>query len=91
MVGPATRLPKALALINTESFDAALLDINLDGEMSWPAAAALLARGIPVVLCTGYEINPMLPYFLKGSKILRKPYSADDLEGAMLDLLRQRA
>ncbi len=91
MVGPATRLPKALALINTESFDAALLDINLDGEMSWPAAAALLARGIPFVLCTGYEINPMLPDFLKGSKILRKPYSADDLEGAMLDLLRQRA
>jgi light-regulated signal transduction histidine kinase (bacteriophytochrome) len=88
MVGPATRLPKALALVNSESFDAALLDVNLDGEMSWPVAAALQVRGIPFLLSTGYEIGKLLPEFLQGSKFIRKPYNLDVLEALILDLIK---
>jgi light-regulated signal transduction histidine kinase (bacteriophytochrome)/CheY-like chemotaxis protein len=88
MVGPATRVPKALALVRTESFDAALLDVNLDGEMSWPVAAALQARGIPFVLSTGYEIAKLLPESLKGSKSVRKPYDMAELETSILDVVR---
>jgi len=38
IVGPATRVPKALALVKTENFDAVLLDVNLDGKClgMWP-------------------------------------------------------
>ena len=44
MAGPATRVATALELVQSETYDVALLDLNLDGEMSWPVAAALRAR-----------------------------------------------
>ena len=87
MVGPAARVSKAMALVKTETFDAALLDVNLDGEMSWDVAAALKGRGIPFVLTTGYEISTLLPDFLKGSKAIRKPYNASELERSILDIV----
>jgi len=88
MVGPATRVPKALDLVKTESFDTVLLDVNLDGEMSWDVAAALKERGIPFVLSTGYEISALLPDFLRGNKIVRKPFKVDELERAILDSIK---
>jgi light-regulated signal transduction histidine kinase (bacteriophytochrome) len=88
MVGPATRIPKALDLVKTESFDAVLLDVNLDGYMSWDVAAALKTRGVPFVLSTGYEIGTLLPDFLRGNKVIRKPFKADELERTVLDLIR---
>ena len=88
MVGPATRVAKAMAMVDTERFDAVLLDVNLDGEMSWPIAAALQARGIPFVLSTGYELGDRLPDSLKGSKLVNKPYQEADLETAMLDVMK---
>jgi len=45
IVGPATRVDQALALARAEDFDAALLDVNLDGEMSWEVADVLKERG----------------------------------------------
>ncbi len=87
MVGPVSRLRKALALAKTESFDAALLDVNLDGEMSWDIAAALTARGIPFVFSTGYEIDMLLPEFLRGSRCIRKPFKLEELERAILQLI----
>jgi light-regulated signal transduction histidine kinase (bacteriophytochrome) len=80
MVGPATRIPKAMDLIRDESFDAALLDINLDGAMSWPVAEALKARGIPFVLSTGYELDNILPPSLQGVPCIKKPYHAAELQ-----------
>jgi len=55
IVGPATRLAEAMSLARTETFDAALLDVNLDGEMSWDVAAILKSRGIPFAFSTGYD------------------------------------
>jgi two-component system, chemotaxis family, sensor kinase Cph1 len=90
MVGPAIRVSQALALIEAETIDAALLDVNLDGEMSWEVAAALQARGIPFVLSTGYEIGQLLPDTLKSVKFVRKPYNVDELEKAVLDAIKNR-
>jgi light-regulated signal transduction histidine kinase (bacteriophytochrome) len=87
MVGPAARVPAALALIASERFDAALLDINLDGEMSWAVATELQARKIPFVLSTGYEIGAILPDALKNSRSVRKPYNITQLEQAILEAL----
>jgi light-regulated signal transduction histidine kinase (bacteriophytochrome) len=88
MVGPATRVGKALALIKSEQFDAVLLDVNLDGEMSWVVAEALQARGIPFVLATGYELGKLLPESLKESRFIRKPYNVTELETSILDVIR---
>jgi CheY-like chemotaxis protein len=87
MVGPAARVPAALALIASERFDAALLDINLDGEMSWAVATELQARKIPLVLSTGYEISAVLPDALKNIRSVRKPYNITQLEQAILEAL----
>ncbi len=87
MVGPASRVPKALALVRSESFDVALLDVNLDGEMSWGVAAALKARGVPFAFSTGYEIDGLLPDDLQGSKCVRKPFNLDELERTILQII----
>lgn len=55
VVGPVPSNEQALAMIGAEpAIDAAVLDVNLGGEMSYPVADALLARGIPFVFTTGY-------------------------------------
>ena len=74
-VGPATRRSEALALAQSEMFDAALLDVNLDGEMSWDVAAVLKTRGIPFVFGTGYDVSSVLPDDLTGSVVIGKPYN----------------
>jgi DNA-binding response OmpR family regulator len=42
-------IDKALALIDVQAFDSAMLDINLNGSDSRPVAEALSARGVPIV------------------------------------------
>jgi len=80
VVGPANRKSDALSMAATETFDAALLDVNLDGEMSWDVAAILEKRGIPYVFSTGYDVSTVLPAALAGSTVIAKPYHARDVE-----------
>jgi CheY-like chemotaxis protein len=79
VVGPATRLDEALLLARTADFDAALLDVNLDGEMSWEVADVLTARGIPFTFSTGYDYATILPSHLANADVITKPYRVDDL------------
>jgi CheY-like chemotaxis protein len=80
MIGPATRLADAMHLAQHESFDAALLDVNLDGMMSWEVAIALKERGIPFVFGTGYNVSAVLPDNLTGSPVIAKPYQLTELQ-----------
>lgn len=54
VVGPATNLDQALSLVQSEQFDVALLDVNLNGHHSRPVAEMLVSRSIPYALITGY-------------------------------------
>jgi CheY-like chemotaxis protein len=87
VVGPATRLDQAIALARTETFDAALLDVNLDGEMSWPVADVLNERGIPFAFTTGYDQSNMLPDIHAGSEIIAKPYRTEDLADRLREMM----
>src|SRR5262245_45719685 len=49
VAGTASRLGEAMNKALTLAFDVAILDVNLNGEMSFPLANALLARGRPLV------------------------------------------
>jgi chemotaxis family two-component system sensor kinase Cph1 len=91
LVGPATRVKRALELVESETFDAALVDVNLDGEMSWPVAAALQARGVPFVLSTGYALGKLLPESLRGCRVVVKPYKGAELEASILQVIRASA
>lgn len=57
VIGPAPTLKRALELVEAEGdrLDAAVLDINLRGERSYPVADRLTARGISFVFTTGYR------------------------------------
>jgi light-regulated signal transduction histidine kinase (bacteriophytochrome) len=87
VVGPATRLSEALVLARTETFDAALLDVNLDGEMSWEIADVLRARQIPFAFTTGYDQSNILPDHLVGAPVLAKPYRIDDVERRLRNMM----
>jgi light-regulated signal transduction histidine kinase (bacteriophytochrome)/CheY-like chemotaxis protein len=86
-VGPATRRTEALALAQSEMFDAALIDVNLDGEMSWDVAAAVRTRGIPFVFGTGYDVSSVLPDDLAGSAVIAKPYDTRDVEQRLREVI----
>src|ERR1700683_5254261 len=41
VIGPASSVNQALAMIDTEPIDAVVLDVNLNGQVSYPIANAL--------------------------------------------------
>ena len=55
VLGPAPSVAKALRLIEGARLDAAVLDVNLGQENSFPIAHALEAKGIPFLFSTGYN------------------------------------
>jgi light-regulated signal transduction histidine kinase (bacteriophytochrome)/ActR/RegA family two-component response regulator len=89
VVGPATRLGEGLALARSHAFDAALLDVNLDGEMSWAIADVLRARQIPFAFSTGYDQSNILPEHLAGTLVLAKPYRIDDVERRLRTMMAE--
>jgi DNA-binding response OmpR family regulator len=53
VVGPVSTVKHALETMDGAELDGALLDVNLDGERSFPIAELLAARGIPFIFLTG--------------------------------------
>ena len=88
MVGPATTVADALPLAREQHIDAALLDVNLDGEMSWDVASVLLERGIPVAFATGYDAKMVMPQGFQDTLVVSKPYNLQDVEQRLRSLLR---
>ncbi len=87
VVGPAYRLSEALRLAKVEELDAALLDVNLDGEMSWDAAAILQERGIPFIFTTGYDSTTVLPDRFARHTVVSKPFHNSDIANALRAML----
>ena len=86
VVGPASRVDQALGMIEAETFDAVVLDVNLEGEKSYPVADALVARGVPFVFATAYNTD-RLPTEYIGWPVLQKPFERAKLGDALGKLL----
>ena len=85
IVGPFTSVATAIEAARREQFDFAILDINLGGEMVFPLADELSARGVPFLFVSGYgEMNR--PERHRGTPCLAKPYEQTGLVRA-IDLL----
>lgn len=82
VVGPAMRLKRAVELAAHEAFDAALLDINLANENSFPVARLLRDRHIPFAFVTGYGAAGLSDEF-KDTPTLQKPVGKQHLEKAL--------
>ena len=61
-VTAAATVDQALALIDAQVFDAAMLDMNLNGNKSHAVADALVARGVPFIFSTGYTEDAVLKH-----------------------------
>lgn len=82
-LGPVPRIADALRLLAAESrIDGALLDVNLGGEAVWPVVDALLARGVPVVLASGYDASA-IPATYAHLPRCQKPATGHDLASAL--------
>jgi DNA-binding NtrC family response regulator len=86
VVGPASSVNQALAMIDAEAIDAAVLDVNLDGQMSYPIADALAARGVPFVFSTGYDRDTLLDGY-RTFPVLQKPFHRSELSDTLAKLL----
>ena len=76
VVGPCSNLSAAERAIRSEAIDAALLDVNVRGELVYPIAAMLAERGIPSILCSGYAASNIIPDAFKHMPQIAKPYDA---------------
>jgi DNA-binding NtrC family response regulator len=83
VVGPFARVGEALDALEDTTVDAAVLDVNVRGEMIFPVAERLTARGVPMVFCTGYADLQTLPEPLQGQVRLSKPCAASSVEAAL--------
>ena len=90
IVGPAMRLEQAQELVSASSdVDAAILDVNLGGRPIFPVAEALTARGVRIVFATGYG-RQGLPEEWRDHPVLMKPYTSDDVERALREIVAAR-
>jgi CheY-like chemotaxis protein len=86
VVGPAGSVNQALAMIDAEAIDVAVLDVNLNGQTSYPIADALTAHGVPFVFSTGYDKDRLLDDY-RTFPVLQKPFHQSELGDALAKLL----
>jgi CheY-like chemotaxis protein len=85
-VAAAATVDQAVALIDAQVFDAAMLDMNLNGTKSFPVADKLAARGVPFIFATGYSAQDMRDGY--GNRpVLKKPIRYAELAAVFACLL----
>ena len=89
VVGPAATIEDALSLIDIhgDQLDGASLDVNLRGKRIFPVADALIARHVPIVLSTGYDMG-VLPASYRSLPHCEKPVDSTVLIRMLASSLR---
>lgn len=73
------------------AFDAAIVDMKLGGDSTVDFARELLARNVPFVFSTGYSDLGDLAAGFPGIAVVTKPYSGDELVGALAAAMEKSA
>lgn len=87
VVGPLGRLEQAIEATRREEFDAAILDVNLNGEVVYPVAETLRDRGIPFAFATGYDGGDLRTPWNDWPYLVQKPFEWLDLARGLDRLL----
>ncbi len=82
VVGPVAKMEEALALAREAEIEAAILDINIGGQFTYPVADMLQSRGVPVIFATGYGLSA-LPERFRSTPTLHKPFARTCFERAI--------
>lgn len=84
VVDVAASVETALGVLAEASPDFAVLDINLNGERSFPVADILRSRAIPFVFLSGYGAKGLDDAY-SDARVLQKPFQLSDLQMALED------
>jgi CheY-like chemotaxis protein len=85
-VGPIKDLPNAEHYASTGSFDAAILNLVIDGKNAYSVAEALAARGIPFAFASGVPHGEFEAQW-RDRPHLAKPYGLEDVRLLVMKLL----
>jgi DNA-binding NarL/FixJ family response regulator len=81
VVACAGCIEDAIRVAHVERCDVAVVDLDLQGIMAYPALDELIRRGIPYVMATGAMPLDIPVRYL--APLVCKPYSASQLEDAI--------
>ena len=84
-------LAGAAEIAENGGVDLAILDLNINGELSLDVARQFRERGTPIVFASGYELRDRISAELeRGGVYLRKPYTSESLKEAVHTALEDR-
>lgn len=83
----ASYVESASDILDRETIEIAILDINIGEDTRLDLARRLRAESIPFFFASGYGEDEGLGADLAGSLIVRKPYGKRDLQKAIITVL----
>ena len=83
VLGPFSRISEAMVALRNNRIDAAVLDVNLGGELIYPLADVLAADRVPFVFITGYGAEEIEPRYAR-IPVLQKPIEVDALKSVFV-------
>ena len=82
---------QGLAALTSESWDCAIVDINLNGEPVFPLIKIMEQADIPFVYCSAY-VDALIEVYPEAASTVRvsKPVAIEELRDAVLLVLKTR-
>jgi CheY-like chemotaxis protein len=87
VVGPVGTVEDGCNIASHTKISGALLDIDLQGEMSFPIAYQLRDKGIPFAFVTAYS-EIVIPELLRGVPRFSKPFTPWELASAAVEAFK---
>lgn len=87
VLGPVSSVSATLQMIDGLHIDAAVLDLNLNGQASYPIAELLILKGVPFLFVSGYSVHDLRKEFAE-VRLLSKPVDKTALLSAVDALLK---
>ena len=90
VLGPCARVSEALHMIEGADIAGAILDVDLiDGPVT-PLAQALIAKGLPIVFCTGVGLPAELKALIPNAEVFLKPTEPERLIDKLNQMISSR-
>jgi CheY-like chemotaxis protein len=83
VLGAYSKAADAMVAATDQDINAAILDVNLGGELIYPVADLLIAKGVPIIFVTGYGAETIDCRFA-GVPVLQKPIERQMLQSAFV-------
>jgi CheY-like chemotaxis protein len=87
VLGPLQSVSAALALLDNCQPDAAIIDVSLGDEDSYPVADRLVRENVPFIFATGFG-GEAIPERFEDACVLAKPFGFEAVKTAVAGLLR---